>query len=99
MDTWSNNRLTVVGPKLPLRRFLKSNWDRPLAARHTEWLENSPRRHIAIFETDRPPLKALARLSQQWSNLVLLLDFEVEKSRIKGLAKVHAGQESCQFEY
>ncbi len=81
MDRWCNNRLTVLGPKANLRRFLKTTWDLRLGARHREWIENSLRRFVCLFETDEPPRQHLRRLSGRWTKVVFLLDYEVESSR------------------
>ncbi len=90
MDKRCNNRLTVLRPKGDLQRFLRSKWDRRLHARHGEWMENSPRRFVCLFETDEPFLEDLRRLSRHWPNLAFLLDCEVEAERVKGLAKASA---------
>ncbi len=92
MDKWCNNRLTVIGPKASLQRFLKSNWDQRLPARYTELMENSPQRFACHFETEELPLEALRRLSGHWVKLLLLLDYEVEAERTKGLAKASTGR-------
>ena len=92
MDTWSNNRLTVLGPKAQLGRFLKGKWQQRLSARHGEWMENFPCRCVSIFETDEPPLESLQSLSRRWLRLTFLLDYEVEAERIKGLAKAKGGK-------
>ena len=100
MDKWCNNRLTVLGPKPDLQRFLKSKWDRQVHARHGEWLENFPRRFVCQFETDEPPLKELRGLSRRWRRLVFLLDYEVESERQKGLAKAKVGRlDQCAFSH
>jgi hypothetical protein len=100
MDKWSSNRLTVLGSRGQVQRFLKSNWDRRLRARHGEWMENSPCRLVCVFETDDPPLEPVRSLSRRWLGLTFLLDFEVETDRLKGLAKAKKGQlEHCQFSY
>ena len=87
-----NNRLTVLGSRAQVQRFQKSHWDRRLRARHCELLENSDRRFACQFETEALPVQSLQRLSRAWPGLTLLLDYEVEESRIKGLAKAKAGQ-------
>jgi hypothetical protein len=100
MNKWCNNRLTVLGAKEQVQRFLSSKWDRRLGARYGEWIENFPRRVVCLFETDEPPLASLRRLSRRHPQLILLLDWEVERERIKGLVKAQAGSIThCQFEY
>lgn len=100
MDKWCNNRLTVLGPRASLQRFMKSNWDRRLHARHAKLMENSPQRFVGVFETDEPPVVALRALSGHSPELCLFLDYEVEAQRIKGLAKAQGGQmHYCQFSY
>jgi hypothetical protein len=95
-----NNRLTVLGSKAQVQQFQKSHWDRHLGARHCELLENSNRRVACRFETKALPLQSLRRLSRRWPGLTLLIDYEVEESRIKGLAKAKAGQlEHCEISY
>jgi hypothetical protein len=50
-------------------------------------MENFPRRHVSLFETDEPPLEPLVSLSRRWPVLTFLLEYELESERIKGLAK------------
>ena len=96
---WSN-RLTVIGSRVQVQRFQKSNWDRHLRAQYCDLLECSPERFACQFSTQRFPLEALRRLSRQWSKLVPLLDCESEENRIKGLAKAKAGElEHCEITY
>ncbi len=49
MDRECNDRLTVLGPRPTFQRFLRSNWDRRLHARHGELMENSPGRNGTLF--------------------------------------------------
>ena len=94
------NRLTVIGSKEAVQLFFRSEWGRRLHGRHFELLETLPRRFGCLFETDEPPLEAIRRLSRRRPELVLILDYEVERQRIKGLAKARRGRIShCQFEY
>jgi hypothetical protein len=86
------NRLTVLGSKEAVERILRSGWERRSAGRYFEWLENFPRRVVCTFETDEPPLESLRRLSRRRPELVLLLDYEVERQRIKGLVKTQGGK-------
>ncbi len=100
MDKWCSNRLTVLGSKRQVQQFVKSNWERRLHARHGELMENSPRRFVCLFETDEPPLEPLGALSLRWRELALLLDYEIEADRVKGLAIFRNGQmQYCQLSY
>jgi hypothetical protein len=92
MPNLYSNRLTVLGSKTQVQRFQKSHWDRHLAARHGELLEDSPGRFACQFETESTSLERLRRLSRRWPNLVLLLIFESEEKRIMGLVKAKAGK-------
>ena len=86
------NRLTVLGSNAQLQRFQDGYWDRSLRARHCELLENSPSRFVCQFETERPPLESLRRLSRRWPRLTFALVYEVAANRIIGLARAKAGQ-------
>ena len=86
------NRLTVLGSNTQLQQFQDSYWDRSLRARHGELLQNSPRRFACQFETERPPLESLRRLSRRWPRLTFALVYEEEVKRIIGLARAKAGQ-------
>jgi hypothetical protein len=100
LDNRCINRLTVLGSKEQVQRFLKSKWERRLRARYCEWMENLPRRVVCLFETDEPPLASLRKISWRRRHLALLLDYEIERVRIKGLAKVQAGRIAhCELEY
>jgi hypothetical protein len=100
MDEPWQYRLTVVGSGAELRRLGKSHWNRRLNARHGELLENSPGRITWQFDSTGPLLERLKALSRHWPQLILLLDYEMERQRTKGLAKAQAGRvEHCQFEY
>ena len=100
MPLW-NNYLTIVGPRATVDRFDKDDtWERILGARHIEWLELSPKRRRREFKTSGRVLVELQKLSRLWTPLVFLLDYEWEPKRIKGLAKVKAGDiESCEISY
>jgi hypothetical protein len=87
-----HDRLVVLGSQAQVQRFQASNWNQALRAWHGELLENSPRRFACQFDTEGSPLEPLRRLSRRWPQLVLLLDYEMEPKRIKGLAKARAGQ-------
>ena len=94
------NRLTVLGSKEAIQRFFRSSWEKPLGGRYFELMENLPRRFLCLFETDKPPLEPLKRVSLRRPELVLLLDYEVEGHRIKGLVKAQGGCiAQCQFDY
>lgn len=100
MNQWSSNRLTVIGPKAQLRQFVNSRWNLRLRARHGELLENSGARYVSRFETEEPPIASLRSLSRRWPELTMLLDYEVEPLRIKGLVKAKAGTlDSYRSEY
>ncbi len=100
MDNHCNNRLTVIGSKQAVPRFLRSGWERRLRGRYFEWMENLPRRVVCLFETDEPPLESLRRLSRRWPQLVFLLDWEWEDRHFKGLVNAEAGLlHSSQTEY
>jgi len=88
----ANNCLTIIGNRQQVRFFQGRDWNRRLAARFIELIENSPRRFSVVFMTEAPPLKSLTKLSVRWPSLVLLLDYEVQTERVKGLAKAKAGQ-------
>ena len=90
--TCCKNRLTAIGAKTGLQSFLKSRWETALGAKHCELLENSPGRFSCQFETENLPVESLKRLSWQSPRVTLLLDYEMEKTRIKGLAKAEAGK-------
>ncbi len=90
--TRSNNRLTVLGSNRQVELFQQSNWERRLHAPFSELLEYSPGRFACQFETESAPLKSLRQLSRRWPRLKFLLDYEIEASRIKVLAKATGGQ-------
>src|SRR5450755_4164984 len=90
--TWCINRLTAIGSKRQVQLFQKSNWATALDARHCELLENSLARFACQFETQAPPLESLGELSRRWLRLTLLLDYDAERKRIKGLAKAKVGK-------
>lgn len=87
----TSNRLTVLGPKRQVQRFINSKWDRRMGARYGELIESSAGRFVCSFETDESPLEGLRALSQRWPDLVLLLDYEIEAKRAKGLLKAKDG--------
>jgi hypothetical protein len=100
MNPTCHNRLTVLGPKADVERFQNSAWEKILRVRYLEPLEFSPRRFVCQFETQPHDLRRLPTLSRRWPGLVLLLDYEVPRERIKGLAKAVAGQlEHCEIGY
>ena len=91
-------RLTVIGSKRDVRRFQASAWEKILCVRYPEPLEFSPCRFVCQFQTNTHELKRLQALSRCWGGLVLLLDFEI--GRTKGLAKARAGElEHCEIGY
>jgi hypothetical protein len=89
---WTSNRLSVFGSKRQVLLFRGSNWDEHLHAQYVELMENSPMRLVCEFKTDGPPLEPLRKLSLLWTRLVFVLDYELEKRRIKGLAKAINGE-------
>ena len=92
------NRLTVVGGPVAVRAFEDSDWLTVVKGRHADVLECAPARFACQFETSKSPLSALQKLSRQHPRLVLLLDYEV--GRTKGLAKAKAGElEHCEIGY
>src|SRR5262245_1535187 len=97
---WTDNRLTVVGSTREVQSFGNSNWRRIIDARFVELIERSPRRFIWEFKSATPPVNQLRKLSCQRPSLVLLLDYEVQKERIKGLVQARAGElEHCKMHY
>src|SRR3954451_20913535 len=59
---------------------------------YLEVLECSSTRIAYQFEIASEPLRWLARISEKHPELVFLLDYERERRRQKGLAKVSKGQ-------
>ena len=94
-------RLVVVDSKGTVARFAASSgWKKSLGVCHIDWLELSPGRHVCQFETDKPPVTQSQKISRRWARLTLLLDYEDERNRIKGLAKARAGEvEHCEIFY
>ena len=94
-------RLMFLGTPHRVRTMTgSSGWARTLKARHIVWMELFDGRHIAEFDTDEPRLQSLRKLSDRHAGVVLLLDYEHEGRRIKGLAKATANQiEHCEFSY
>ena len=71
-----------------------------MRARYYDPLELARCRFAGQFETVGHDLKRLQRLSRSHPGLVLLLDFELAKPRVKGLAKAKAGElEHCEISY
>ncbi len=100
MILW-NNCLTILGPARTVNRFYHGDdWEKTLGARHLEGLELCAARHRCEFKTTGRILIELQSVSQLWPRLVFLLDYEGESERVKGLAKIKAGQiESCEISY
>ncbi len=97
---YSYNRLTVLGSKAAVRRFVKSRWNKALGAQYAQLLESSPGRYICQFDTNVPPCEALRKLSRRWPRLDLMLDWESESQSAKGLVHAKAGRlASCRMEY
>jgi hypothetical protein len=92
MTSWKC-RLTLVGSARAVADFCNSTgWSSTMAARYIDWLQLSPGRHVCQFVTDKAPVTQLQKISRRWTRLILLLDFEDEENRIKGLAKAKAGE-------
>jgi hypothetical protein len=94
-------RLTLIGSKRAVAGFAESSgWKRTLGARHIDWLQLSPGRHVCQFETNQAPVTPLQSISRQWAQLILLLVYENEGHRVEGLAKAKAGEvERCEIGY
>ena len=100
MDEFIHNRLTVLGPRIVLKEFLLTDWGKKLRAQYFNLLENSKTRFVGELETTVIALHRITALSEKWPRLVFLLDYENEKSRIKGLAKAKSGElEHCEISY
>lgn len=84
-----SNRLLLVGPTDELKRFGHSRWANQAGARHIELLECSANRLALQFDSEQVPLAWLRKAAGQRPSVVLLLDFENEDTRTKGLAKAH----------
>ena len=91
MTSWKC-RLTLVGSERAVTAFSNSRWERTLGARHIDWLQLSPGRHVCQFDMALPPVTQLEEVSRRWTKLTLLLDYEEEHQRLKGLAKARGGQ-------
>ena len=95
-----SNRLTVIGSRRQVQSFERSSWAKVFGARYYEWLETSPGRFMCQFTTDHSPVDGLKKLSARWERVILLLDFEYEENRMKGLAKAQAGKlDLCEINY
>ncbi len=71
-----------------------------MGARYVELLEIDPTRFVCSFETRMIPAAALARMSRRWRTLTFILDYEIRKTRIKGIMKLKGGMmESCAIHY
>jgi hypothetical protein len=92
MRSWKC-RLTLVGSARAVADFCNSQgWSRTMDAHHIDWLQLSPGRHVCEFETNLAPVTQLQMLSHRWARLTLLLDYEDERNRIKGVARAKRGQ-------
>jgi hypothetical protein len=100
MTEWTC-RLTIIGPGKPVAAFGDDTaWQSAFGARHVEWMQLSRRRHVCEFETNKHPVEPLVKLSRRWPRLTLLIDYENERNRIKGLAKGKAARvEHCEIGY
>ena len=88
----TDNRLTVMGPKKQVWLFESTRWKQRLRARFCEPMLRINGRLIWEFKTETPPIQSLRKLSAHWSRLVLLLDYESQREREKGLVKASAGK-------
>ena len=93
MESYCQNRLTIVGPSKDLKAFYRDErWMAAAGARHIDLMEHLPDRHAWQFNTDSPPLPFLGTVSRQWPSLTFLLDYDCEDERLKGLAKAKNGR-------
>lgn len=100
MDRLIDVRLTVIGDERTLRRLEDSKWQPILRARHVELYEFSAVRRVWWFQTERLSIAGLKRLLTDWPRLTLLLDYEDQTNRLKGLLKAAAGKvDRCEFNY
>lgn len=101
MPELTRNRLTILGQPPAVGAFAASPWLKALHGRHPEVYYLGKNRHEWWFESEsQPPLPELENLSRQWPDLVFLLEFDSEKNRVKGLAKVETGRvELARFVY
>lgn len=101
MNTYNQNRLTIIGPAKDLNRFYRDkHWLTVAGARHLDLLEHSRARHAWQFETDPGPPVYLRVLSRQWHTLTFLLDYDCEVQRLKGLVKARNGRlRHCRVSY
>lgn len=94
------NRLLIVGPARTLKRFARSDWDAQARAKYIDILECSKTRLSFQFETAKAPLAYLRKTSHRWWSLTFLLDYEIEATCLKGLAKARrGGLETCLVSY
>lgn len=93
------NRLIIIGSARAIQRLTgNDDWAVKLKGRHITWLEISPKRHVCEFTSRGSPLIKLQKLSQKWSSLIFLLDYQCGRS--KGLVKAWKGKmESCEIQY
>ena len=86
------NRLTVFGTKRELKQFQKCQWQKSLRGRYWLLQETMLTRFGCLFETQCSPILSLEALSKRWPDLVLLLQWENETTRIIGLVRAKAGK-------
>lgn len=84
------NRLTVIGGARDVNTFLRTRWYAAVGGEYYEPLELLPRRHVCQFVTAEDPLPELRRKVKP--GVVLLLEYEDRRRRLKGLALVTAGR-------
>jgi len=86
------NRLTVLGSRNKVTRFVHWDWESPMGAQFLEPEELMATRRTWTFQSIAPPLDGLGKISARWSTLTFLLDYEWENKRVKGIAKARAGK-------
>jgi len=85
-------RLTVLGARTTLLRFIRSDWDKALEAQFIEPWEMMKKRRTWIFSTNSAPVDGIQSLSCRWPTLTFLLDYEWESRQVKGIARAKAGK-------
>ena len=89
MKPYCANRLTVVGRTKDIARF-KTKYEPDYLG--FALLETSRTRIAWQFETSQPPISEIIQLSTLWPSLVILLDYDRESRRRKGLVRAKAGE-------
>ena len=90
------NALTILGARRSVKRFAEDEaWQQMLGARYVEWLVLSPGRHHCQFITRKHPAEPWREVSRRYPSLTFLLDYEIERMRLRGLIKAKAGEVTC----